>query len=159
MFADHNFSHRIEKFSFGDFIPSIINPLEGEEKIAATKNNLFQYYIKIVSTDVHTSDIKLKTYQYSTTERDRIIDHNKDSHGMPGIYFKYDLDPIAVRIEDDLMPFSKFILRICAIIGGIHATSGFIHFLVSGITDVITCKYLNRIRSSRLPSDDSIQNQ
>jgi hypothetical protein len=31
---DYNFSHRIYKFSFGDEMPSIVHPLEGDEKVA-----------------------------------------------------------------------------------------------------------------------------
>ncbi len=31
---DYNFSHRVEKFSFGEGYGSIVQPLEGEEKIA-----------------------------------------------------------------------------------------------------------------------------
>ncbi|CAG2122828.1 unnamed protein product, partial [Medioppia subpectinata] len=36
--TEYNFSHRIERFSFGEYVPSIINPLEGEEKI--TQSNI-----------------------------------------------------------------------------------------------------------------------
>ena len=31
---DYNFSHRIDRFSYGDFVAGIVNPLDGEEKIA-----------------------------------------------------------------------------------------------------------------------------
>lgn len=30
---EHNFTHRINRFSFGEPSPGIIHPLEGEEKI------------------------------------------------------------------------------------------------------------------------------
>ena len=33
---DYNFSHRIEKFSFGDAHTGIVQPLEGDEKITET---------------------------------------------------------------------------------------------------------------------------
>ncbi|RWS15950.1 endoplasmic reticulum-Golgi intermediate compartment protein 2-like protein [Dinothrombium tinctorium] len=136
----YNFSHRIERFSFGEHIPSIINPLEGEEKITTAETHLFQYYVKVISTDIQTTDIKMHTYQYSTTEKDRIINHEKDSHGSPGIYFKYDIDAIGVRVVEEYMPFWKFLVRLCGIVGGIYATSGLINTIVTGITDLVTCK-------------------
>jgi hypothetical protein len=144
--TEFNFSHRIEKFSFGEDMSNIINPLEGEEKIASSPNTLFQYYLKVISTDVSTSDLKAKTYQYSTTETQRAIDHEANSHGMPGLYFKYDMDAIAVRVIEEHKPFWKFLIRLCGIVGGIYATSGLINTLASGIADIVTCKYLAKLR-------------
>ncbi|RWS22183.1 endoplasmic reticulum-Golgi intermediate compartment protein 2-like protein [Leptotrombidium deliense] len=142
----YNFSHRIEKFSFGEHIPSILNPLEGEEKIATSPNQLYQYYIKVISTDVQTYDFKGRTYQYSTTEKDRVIDHSKDSHGTPAIHFKYDIDAIGVRVLEERIPFWKFLIRLCGIIGGVFATSGLVNTIVTAITDLVTCKYLSKVR-------------
>jgi hypothetical protein len=91
------------------------------------------------------SSLKLKTFQYTTSERDRAIDHNQNSHGMPGIYFKYDIDAICVKVVDDTIPLWKFLIRLCGIIGGIFATSGILNTLLNAIVDVITCKYIQRI--------------
>lgn len=35
---DYNFSHRIDKFSFGDSSPGIVHPLEGDELITHNGN-------------------------------------------------------------------------------------------------------------------------
>lgn len=151
LFSDRtsfNFSHRIEKFSFGPYIPSIINPLEGEEKVTHSANSLYQYYIKVVSTDVQTSDLKTKTFQYSVTQKDREIDHSKGSHGTPGIHFKYEIDAIAVKVVEESVPISSLLIRICGIIGGVYATSGFLATFTSIILDIFTCKYLQHIRIS-----------
>ena len=50
--SDYNFSHRIDQFSFGEETPGIVNPLDGDYKIADTsKYNpnsltyLFQFFI------------------------------------------------------------------------------------------------------------------
>lgn len=142
-----NFSHRIEKFSFGSYIPSIINPLEGEEKITPQINTLYQYYLKVLSTDVDTSDLKTKTYQYSVTEKDRMIDHDSGSHGTPGIQFKYDLDAISIRVVEEHISLSLLLIRLCGIIGGVFATSGFLSSITSIIIDLVTCKYLEKVRS------------
>lgn len=142
---DYNFSHRIEKFSFGEYVPSVINPLEGEEKITESRSHLYQYYLKVVSTEVQTSELSLKSYQYATSERDRAVDHSSGSHGIPGIYFKYDIDAICVKVINDNVPLWKFLVRLCGIIGGIYATSGIISTFANSIVDVITCKYIQTI--------------
>lgn len=145
-----NFSHRIERLSFGPYIPSIINPLEGEEKGDLTAKNLFQYYIKVVSTHVNSNGQNMKSYQYSVTETSREIDHIKDSHGTPGIHFRYDIDAIAVHISDQYIPLSYFLIRLCGVVGGVYATSGFFSRLTSIVVDLITCKYLERIRTANI---------
>jgi hypothetical protein len=64
---------------------------------------------------------------------------------MPGIYFKYDIDAICVKVVDDNIPLWKFLIRLCGIIGGIFATSGILNTFLNAIVDVITCKYIQRI--------------
>ena len=95
-----------------------------------------------MSTDVQTSDLKMKTYQYSTTESERVIDHDSGSHGMPGIYFKYEIDAICVKVVEEYAPFWMFLIRLCGIVGGIYATSGLISSVANTVVDVITCKYI-----------------
>ena len=144
-----NFSHRIETFSFGKSIPSIVNPLEGEEKIDSTGNMLYQYYIKVVSTNVLVNGVPTKTYQYSVTETEREINHESGSHGTPGIHFRYDLDAIAVDVVDEHIPLISLIIRLCGIVGGVVATSSFFNSLTSIVMDLVTCKYLMHVRSGQ----------
>ncbi|XP_054153248.1 endoplasmic reticulum-Golgi intermediate compartment protein 2-like [Oppia nitens] len=141
--SEYNFSHRIERLSFGEYVPSIINPLEGEEKITQSRTQLYNYYVKVMSTDVQTSDLNLKTYQYSTTESERVIDHSSGSHGMPGIYFKYDIDAICAKVVEEYVPIWKFMIRLCGIVGGIYAISGLISSIANTIVDIVTCKYIS----------------
>lgn len=100
-----------------------------------------------MSTDVQTSELQLKSYQYSTTESERVIDHDSGSHGMPGIYFKYEIDAISVKVVEEYVPLWMFLIRLCGIVGGIYATSGLISSVANTVVDVITCKYIeDRIR-------------
>lgn len=69
---------------------------------------------------------------------------------MPGIYFKYELDAIAVKVEDDSMPFWKFLIRLCAVVGGVFATSGLINTIATAVMDLVTCKYLQKIRTKEI---------
>ena len=118
--ADYNFSHRIEKLSFGENHAGIIQPLEGDEKITDISikylsgsghliYNLtdlldfvnIQYFVEIVPTEIMGFTGLKTTYQYSVKEHVRPIDHNKGSHGTPGIYFKYDLSALKVEVTKD----------------------------------------------------------
>ncbi|GJT69126.1 endoplasmic reticulum-Golgi intermediate compartment protein 3-like protein [Tanacetum coccineum] len=46
----YNISHRINKLSFGDPYPGILNPLDGLHWNQVTANGMYQYFIKVVPT-------------------------------------------------------------------------------------------------------------
>jgi len=98
---DYNFSHRIEKLTFGDNHAGIIQPLEGDEKITDINLMNFQYFVEIVPTEVSGLTGKKTTYQYSVKDHVRPIDHSHGSHGTPGIYFKYDISALKVEVTKD----------------------------------------------------------
>ncbi|KFO31240.1 Endoplasmic reticulum-Golgi intermediate compartment protein 2 [Fukomys damarensis] len=76
----YNFSHRIDHLSFGELVPGIINPLDGTEKIAMDHNQMFQYFITVVPTKLHTYKISADTHQFSVTERVPFEDGHTDNH-------------------------------------------------------------------------------
>uniref|UniRef100_A0A1W7RAJ2 Endoplasmic reticulum-Golgi intermediate compartment protein 2 n=1 Tax=Hadrurus spadix TaxID=141984 RepID=A0A1W7RAJ2_9SCOR len=145
---DYNFSHRIEMFSFGNPMRGIFDPLEGDEKIASSNLHLYQYYLKIVPTEVYSLGSHVKTYQYSVTEQERAIDHSGGSHGVSGIYFKYDMSFVKVKVIKEHSSFWHFLVRLCGIIGGVYATSGIVNGLVKFVIDLITCKYIKTNHST-----------
>jgi len=88
----HDFGHRINRFSFGSETEDefkgvgglgavqtkralgIVDPLEGISAHTEESNYMFQYFVKVVSTQFGFLDGReLKTHQYSVTqyERDR----------------------------------------------------------------------------------------
>ncbi|UYV74682.1 ERGIC2, partial [Cordylochernes scorpioides] len=116
-----NFSHRIERFSFGESSTGIFDPLEGEEKLTNHGNYRYQYYIQVVPTDVVSLSGRVtSTYQYSVTEQQRGIDHESNSHGTPGINFRYQFFPLKVRVIKYTAPQWKFAVRVVAMLGGVH---------------------------------------
>lgn len=135
-----NFSHRIDHLSFGEEIPGIINPLDGTEKVCANHNQMFQYFITIVPTKLHTYQISADTHQYSVTERDRVIDHSAGSHGVSGIFMKYDISSLMVTVTEQHMPLWKFLVRLCGIVGGIFSTTGMLHGMMGFLVDVVCCR-------------------
>lgn len=138
----YNFSHRIDQLTFGKYIPGIINPLDGDMMVAEKNLMMYQYYIKIVPTIKIALNGKVtKTNQYSVTQRVREIDHTAGSHGVSGVFFKYELSPIMVRITEHHKPYWQLLVRLCGIIGGIFATSGMLHDLISFLINIITCQF------------------
>jgi len=144
---DYNFTHRIEKLSFGDKHAGIIQPLEGDEKITDINLMNFQYFIEVVPTEVFGLFGKKITYQYSVKEHSRPIDHSTGSHGTPGIYFKYDLSALKVEVTKDREGFFQFLVRLCASVGGLVATSTIVCGLVKNCVEFICCG---------LPKQDSL---
>lgn len=84
-----------------------------------------------MSTEVNS----IKTYQYSVTEKHREIDHNNESHGTPGLLFKYDISPLKVKVEYDRMSFLELTISLIGIVGGIFATSKMINSLFQSLKD------------------------
>jgi len=133
--SDHNFSHRIDQFSFGQQSHAgIVQPLQGDEKIADKNFINYQYFVQVVPTEIHSLLGTWKTYQYSVKELAR----DAENSGMPGIYFKYELSALKVIVTQDRQPLWQFLIRLCAGVGGIFATSqiisGLLHFCVCSVT-------------------------
>lgn len=53
-----------------------------------------------------------------------LSDHSKGSHGMPGLYFKYDVSALKVIVKPDQEGFMHFLIRISSVIAGIIVISG-----------------------------------
>lgn len=139
---EYNFSHRIDHFSFGESVKGIINPLDGEEQVSSDNFHVFNYFIKIVPTEVRTYAAgNIDTYQFSVTQRNRTINHSKGSHGVPGIFVKYDLNALKIRVVEKHRPFSQFLIRLCGIVGGIFAVSGMLHNWTEFFVEVFCCKF------------------
>lgn len=125
-----NFSHRIHRLSFGSPANGIIYPLEGDEKITTDEQMLYQYFIEVVPTDVDTTFESIKTFQYSVKELERPISHTHGSHGVPGIFFKYDMGAIKIQVYQERENLLQFMLRLFSIIGGIYVIVGFLNATV-----------------------------
>uniref|UniRef100_A0A1A8FGX1 Endoplasmic reticulum-Golgi intermediate compartment protein n=1 Tax=Nothobranchius korthausae TaxID=1143690 RepID=A0A1A8FGX1_9TELE len=136
-----NFSHRIDHLSFGEAIPGLINPLDGTEKVSTEPNHMFQYFITIVPTKLNTYKVSAETHQYSVTERERVINHASGSHGVSGIFMKYDISSLMVKVTEQHMPLWQFLVRLCGIVGGIFSTTGMLHGMVGFFVDAICCRF------------------
>ena len=56
--------------------------------------------------------------------KERVINHAAGSHGVSGIFVKYDTSSLMVTVSEQHMPLWQFLVRLCGIIGGIFSTTG-----------------------------------
>jgi hypothetical protein len=141
----YNLSHRIDHFSFGVHVPGALNPLDATLQVTDVRNYMYQYFIQVVPSEYVSFWSTVKTNQYSTTERQRPVTTGKGGVGVPGIFFKYDISPMMVKITVARRPFWKFIVRLCGIIGGIFATSGMIHTFIGLVSEYVRSRKGDRV--------------
>lgn len=124
--TDHalmNLSHVIHEFSFGDYFPRIAQPLDNSVEITPAHFHIFQYFLSVVSTTYISSSNKiLHTNQYSVTDMSRETEHGK---GVPGIFLKYDIEPMSLTIRERTMTLLQFLIRLAGIVGGIVVCSDY----------------------------------
>jgi len=149
---DYNFSHRIEKFTFGDQHAGVIHPLEGDEKLTDINLMNFQYFVEVVPTEVQTLTGRKLTFQYSVKDHVRPIDHGQGSHGTPGIYFKYDISALKVEVTKDREALLQFLVRLCSSVGGLVAVS----IMVSGTLKSMVAFFCCMRQSSHTPTKTSL---
>ncbi|KAK3942309.1 endoplasmic reticulum vesicle transporter-domain-containing protein [Diplogelasinospora grovesii] len=120
---DHNafnFSHIISELSFGPFLPSLVNPLDRTVNTAPAHFHKFQYFMSIVPTTYsvgHPSksgSTSIFTNQYAVTEQSQEISERT----IPGIFFKYDIEPMLLNIVESRDSFFVFCIKIINVLSG-----------------------------------------
>ncbi|KAH7677458.1 COPII vesicle protein [Dioscorea alata] len=126
---NYNITHKINKLSFGDEFPGVVNPLDGVEWTQPTTSGMYQYFIKVVPT-IYTDVMgrKIHSNQFSVTEHFR--EGNVYPRPPPGVYFIYDFSPIKVIFTEGNTSLLHFLTNICAIVGGVFTVSGIIDAFV-----------------------------
>ncbi|RPB22732.1 DUF1692-domain-containing protein [Terfezia boudieri ATCC MYA-4762] len=142
--VDHNafnFSHYVNELSFGEFYPKLINPMDGV--VAVTKEHFFkyQYFLSLVPTHYHSTNSlrTLSTNQYAVTEQSQEVSHMD----IPGIFFKFDIEPVSLSITDSRTPLLSFIVRMINIVGGVMVSGGWIY----GLWEAVMGGVMGRVRS------------
>lgn len=133
-------SHKINHISFGDdndlkeiksrnYGKGVLNPIDGIEKIKPTdlKNIgvMHQYYINVVPTTFEDINGKQLFVHQFTANSNEI-----QTYMLPALYFRYDLSPVTVKFTLRKESFFRFLVQICAIIGGIFTVAGIIDAVV-----------------------------
>ncbi|EME88301.1 uncharacterized protein MYCFIDRAFT_25415 [Pseudocercospora fijiensis CIRAD86] len=138
-FAEHldhskfNFSHRINELSFGPFYPSLENPLDNTFATTDINYYKFQYFLSVVPT-VYTTDARalrlldnnfVFTNQYAVTEQSRKVSENF----VPGIFIKFDMEPIGLTIAEEWSSFPALFIRIVNVVSGLLVAGGWCYQL------------------------------
>ncbi|KAI3431420.1 hypothetical protein D9Q98_004473 [Chlorella vulgaris] len=127
-----DFSHTVNRLTFGREYPGMRNPLDGvavkQSPTEDETSGLYQYFLKVVPTTyVDLRNRTIHTNQFSVTEHFRETASPAMGGGqLPGVFLFYDLSPIKVRFQESRVSFLSFLTSLCAIIGGVFTVSGII---------------------------------
>ncbi|KAK9477788.1 endoplasmic reticulum vesicle transporter-domain-containing protein [Lipomyces japonicus] len=135
-----NFSHVFDELSFGAYYPRLENPLDGVAALVDHHMFRYQYYVSIVPT-TYVGRHVVRTNQYAVTEKPTSL---INSVHPPGIYIKYDIEPLGLTIRENRTSFLKFLIRIVNVIGGLVVCTGWVYPLMEGIWT----KWANRGKST-----------
>lgn len=116
--SEIDFSHVINEFSYGDFFPFINNPLDNTAKIGVENPLMgYLYDTSIVPTVYEKLGAFVDTNQYAVSERHfDSRDPSRNVRPVPGIFFRYDFEPLSISIKDRRLSFIQFIIRLVAIL-------------------------------------------
>ncbi|RKP37709.1 endoplasmic reticulum-golgi intermediate compartment protein 3 [Dimargaris cristalligena] len=136
---DYDFTHTINHLSFGTKYPNMVNPLDGAGKVAPVRDLQYQYFLKVVGTEIHyLSQPSIISNQYSVTEHAKQMVSGFLSQGNTGLFFNFEISPMRVIYTEHRKSLSHFLTSLCAIVGGI--------FTVAGIVDAFIYRAENVIR-------------
>ncbi|KAI8978767.1 endoplasmic reticulum-derived transport vesicle ERV46 [Trametes punicea] len=152
----HDFTHTIHQFAFeGDDeydlakarigkelkqrLGITANPLDGSTGRTIKQQYMFQYFLKVVSTQFRTLDGKtINTHQYSATHFERDLDKGAQEDtpaglhlahgtgGIPGAFFNYEISPLRIVHAETRQSFAHFVTSTCAIVGGVLTVASLI---------------------------------
>ncbi|KAF7311831.1 hypothetical protein MIND_00193700 [Mycena indigotica] len=159
--VDHNLmnlSHVITEFSFGPFFPAIVQPLDNSFEITHEHFVAYQYFLHVVPTTyIAPRSSPLRTNQYSVTHYTRILDHHS---GTPGIFFKFDLDPMSITIHQRTTSFIQLIIRCVGVIGGVFTCMGYAIKVGTAAVEAVTGgDSSNDITPAAVTSSSSLRNK
>jgi len=133
-----NMSHTVNRLSFGEDFPGVVNPLDSVTKVSdlelkpglVDSASMFQYFLKVVPTSYTSlSGKRILTNQFSVTENERVL-QQVNANGLPGVFFFYDISPLKVIYNEEKSSFLHFLTSVCAIVGGVFTVSGIVDSFV-----------------------------
>lgn len=101
-------------------MPSLVNPLDQTVNAAPGNFHKFQYYMSVVPTvysvgePLKSGSYSIFTNQYAVTEQSKEINERM----IPGIFFKYDIEPILLNIVESRDSFFLFLIKIINVVSG-----------------------------------------
>lgn len=134
----------ITELSFGPHYPTLLNPLDKTIAESDTHYHKFQYFLSVVPTlyakgksalDVYTlspgSSVAnygrntVFTNQYAATSQSGAIPETP--YLVPGIFFKYNIEPILLLISEERAGFLALLIRLINTVSGVLVTGGWVY--------------------------------
>lgn len=134
----------ISELSFGPHYPTLLNPLD--KTISTTENHYYkyQYFLSVVPTiyskgsnniDAYTTAAggvqaspnknTVYTNQYAATSQSGAIPENP--YFVPGIFFKYNIEPILLLINEQRGSFLGLVIRLVNTVSGVLVSGGWLY--------------------------------
>ena len=132
-FAEFNFSHVISELSYGAFYPSLVNPLDRTVNTAENSFHMFQYHLSLVPTVYTHGSRSIMTNQYAVTEQSKQI----SELGIPGIFFKYDIEPILLSVSEQREGILRFIVKLLNVVSGVMVAGHWGYTISEWLKDII----------------------
>ena len=123
-----NFTHIIRRLQFGTDYPGLQNPLDETFQLSTLHFDAYTYFLSLVPTsytDTHGNTII--TNQYATRQFHQTAHDELEAKHIPGLFFRYNIEPISLAISAHQVSFIRFGVRVGAIMGGIWYILGFVN--------------------------------
>ncbi|KAJ1759439.1 ER-derived vesicles protein erv46 [Coemansia sp. RSA 1807] len=121
---NYDMTHTIHRLAFGSEFSAQSSPLDGVGKTAQSKHAQFQYFTKIVGSEVRfLNGTVLRSNQYSATEFVRGDARAAVSRRTPGLFVMFDISPMRVIYTEHQRSLGSFLTSVCAIVGGIFTVA------------------------------------
>ncbi|KIK60121.1 hypothetical protein GYMLUDRAFT_168431, partial [Collybiopsis luxurians FD-317 M1] len=129
-----NLLHVITEFSFGLYFLDIVQLLDDSFELA--KDHEYLYFLHVVPTMYITPcSTPLHMHQYTVTHYTRVMQH---SEGTPGIFFKFDLDPMSLTIHQQMMTFTQLLIQCAGLIGRVFVCMNYAIQIGTRTVQVVT---------------------
>ncbi|PVU97765.1 hypothetical protein BB559_001913 [Furculomyces boomerangus] len=140
----YDFTHKINSLSFGDTFENQKNPLDGVSKSTKIKKTQYQYFTKVVASEVRYLNGKVLTSnQYSVTEHEMSEAGDQDDHHStirPGLFCVFEISPMRIIYSESKRSLSSFISSVLAIVGSIFTVAGLLDSFIFRAERAITHK-------------------
>ncbi|KAL5333358.1 endoplasmic reticulum vesicle transporter-domain-containing protein [Aspergillus crustosus] len=151
-----NFSHIITELSFGPHYPTIQNPLD--KTIAETLHHYYkyQYFLSIVPTiysrnqnidpasppsaldyprrKLFNNKNLIFTNQYAATSQSDELPESP--YLIPGIFFKYNIEPILLLISEERKGFLGLLIRLVNTVSGVIVAGGWVYQILGWVGEL-----------------------
>lgn len=145
----------ISELSFGPHYPTLLNPLDKTIAAADSHYYKYQYFLSVVPTiyskgsensvdayaaahgSVHPQNTKnmVFTNQYAVTSQSDAIPENPNF--VPGIFFKYNIEPILLLINQHRGSFLTLVIRLVNTVAGVLVAGGWLYQMSGWWTEVM----------------------